>query len=45
MAALAPARALYGGAGFTTCGPFGDYRPSANSTSMSLPLTVPASER
>ena len=31
MDAFAPARALYAGAGFTPCGPFGDYRPSAYS--------------
>jgi putative acetyltransferase len=38
MAAFAPARSLYAGAGFAPCGPFGDYRPSANSTFMTLDL-------
>ena len=38
MAAFAPARALYAGAGFEPCGPFGDYRPSANSVFMTLSL-------
>jgi putative acetyltransferase len=32
--AFAPARALYAGAGFVPCGPFGDYEASANSTFM-----------
>jgi putative acetyltransferase len=32
--AFAPARALYAGAGFAPCGPFGDYRPSPNSAYM-----------
>jgi putative acetyltransferase len=36
--AFAPARLLYASAGFITCGPFGDYRPSPNSTFMSLTL-------
>jgi putative acetyltransferase len=38
MAAFAPARALYAGAGFRLCGPFGDYRPSVNSAFMTLSL-------
>jgi putative acetyltransferase len=33
-----PARSLYTSAGFTPCAPFGDYRPSRNSTFMTLPL-------
>jgi putative acetyltransferase len=41
MAAFAPARSLYAGAGFSACGPFGDYRPSANSTFMTLSLRGP----
>jgi len=32
--AFAPARALYGGAGFVPCGPFGDYGASPNSAFM-----------
>ena len=36
--AFAPARALYAGAGFRLCGPFGDYRPSVNSAFMTLSL-------
>jgi putative acetyltransferase len=38
MDAFAPARSLYTGAGFTPCGPFGDYKPSPNSTFMTLHL-------
>lgn len=38
MVAYAPARALYAQAGFEECEPFGDYRPSANSTFMTLHL-------
>ena len=38
IAAFAPARALYAGAGFEPCGPFGDYLPSPNSTFMTLSL-------
>jgi len=38
MAAFAPARALYARAGFTECGPFGDYRASPTSTFMTLAL-------
>jgi putative acetyltransferase len=40
--AFAPARSLYASAGFITCGPFGDYGPSPNSTFMSLALAVRA---
>lgn len=36
--AFAPARALYAGAGFLPCGPFGDYRASKNSAFMTLVL-------
>jgi putative acetyltransferase len=36
--AFAAARSLYAGAGFTRCGPFGDYLPSTNSTFMTLVL-------
>jgi putative acetyltransferase len=36
--AFAPARRLYAGAGFTSCPPFGDYRPSPNSACMTLVL-------
>jgi putative acetyltransferase len=35
---FAPARALYAGAGFVACEPFGDYEPSRNSTFMTLLL-------
>ena len=38
--AFAPARALYERAGFTTCGPFGDYPDSANSVFMTLALST-----
>ncbi len=38
MGAFAPARALYESAGFTPCGPFGDYSPSPNSTHLTLNL-------
>jgi putative acetyltransferase len=38
MAAFAPARSLYASAGFQPCEPFGDYRPSRNSTFMTLAL-------
>jgi putative acetyltransferase len=38
MAAFGPARSLYAGAGFTPCGPFGDYRPGPNNTFMTLVL-------
>jgi putative acetyltransferase len=40
--AFAPARSLYAGAGFEACGPFADYRPSRNSTFMTMALTVAA---
>lgn len=36
MAGFAPARSLYASAGFQECGPFGGYRPSPNSTFMTL---------
>ena len=36
MPAFAPARSLYANAGFRPCRPFGDYRPSRNSTFMTL---------
>jgi putative acetyltransferase len=42
MDAFAPARSLYARAGFTPCGPFGDYNPSRNSTFMTLSLTAPS---
>jgi putative acetyltransferase len=35
---FAPARSLYAGAGFTECGPFGSYRPSAASAFFTLAL-------
>jgi putative acetyltransferase len=38
QSAFDPARSLYASAGFTQCGPFGDYRPSRNSTFMTLSL-------
>ena len=38
MEAFAPARSLYLRAGFAPCGPFGDYRESANSAYMTLLL-------
>jgi putative acetyltransferase len=41
MSGFAPARSLYAGAGFVPCGPFGDYRPSPNSTFMTLSLNGP----
>jgi putative acetyltransferase len=40
--AFAPARLLYASAGFLTGGPFGDYRPSPNSTFMSVTLAGPS---
>jgi putative acetyltransferase len=36
--AFAPARSLYAEAGFTPCGPFGDYPPGRGNTFMTLPL-------
>jgi putative acetyltransferase len=36
--AFAPARALYAGAGFVPCGPFGDYTESPFNTFMTLTL-------
>jgi putative acetyltransferase len=38
MEAFAPARRMYGRAGFVPCEPFGDYSPSRNSTFMTLAL-------
>jgi putative acetyltransferase len=40
--AFAPARSLYAGVGFVTCGPFGDYRPAASSAFMTLELGTQA---
>lgn len=40
MSAFAPARSLYASVGFSPCGPFGDYRPSRNSSFMTLELTA-----
>jgi putative acetyltransferase len=40
--AFEPARALYRRYGFTSCGPFGDYRDDPNSVYMSLALRGPA---
>lgn len=37
---FAPARALYAGAGFTVCGPFGDYREDPHSVFMTLHLPL-----
>lgn len=37
--AFAAARSLYASAGFAPCGPFADYRPSPNSTHMTLSLS------
>jgi putative acetyltransferase len=39
--AFAPARALYGGAGFRPCAAFGDYSPSPNNVFMTLSLDDP----
>jgi putative acetyltransferase len=36
--AFAPARSLYAQAGFTPCGPFGDYPQGRGNTFMTLPL-------
>jgi putative acetyltransferase len=41
MPAFAPARSLYASAGFSVCGPFGDYSESANKSSMTLTLQAP----
>lgn len=38
MAAFLPAQRLYESAGFTPCGPFGDYRPDPHSVFMTLTL-------
>jgi putative acetyltransferase len=40
--AFARARSLYARAGFTPCGPFGNYRPSCSSNFMMLSLDGPA---
>jgi putative acetyltransferase len=40
---FAPARSLYASAGFRSCGPFGEYSPSRNSTFMTLSLNGPDS--
>ncbi|NME78417.1 GNAT family N-acetyltransferase [Rhodococcus sp. 105337] len=37
---FAPARALYAGAGFVVCGPFGDYRDDPHSVYMTLTLPL-----
>ncbi len=37
---FAPARALYAGAGFTVCRPFGDYRDDPHSVFMTLHLPL-----
>jgi putative acetyltransferase len=42
MDAYAPARALYAGAGFCDCPPFGDYVLDPNSSFMTLELTAVA---
>jgi putative acetyltransferase len=44
MAAFAPARSLYAKAGFEPCEPFGSYRPSPNSTCMTLLLNMLSGE-
>ena len=36
--AFAPARSLYAEAGFTPCGPFGDYHPGRGNTFMTMAL-------
>jgi len=38
--AFAPARSLYAGAGFVSCGPFGDYEASSNSAFMTRALSA-----
>ena len=38
MAAFEPARSLYASVGFVACEPYGSYRPSQNSTFMTLLL-------
>jgi putative acetyltransferase len=43
MSAFAPARSMYTNAGFSPCDAFGDYRPSRNSTFMTLSLNGPGS--
>jgi putative acetyltransferase len=44
MAAFAPARSLYAKAGFEPCEPFGSYRPSRNSTRITLLLNMRSGE-
>jgi putative acetyltransferase len=41
MEALAPARALYEGAGFTPCAPFGAYRRGPHSVYLTIDLGDP----
>src|SRR5258707_11648820 len=41
MDAFAPARALYASAGFSPCGPFGNYTESPSNTFMTLPVDNP----
>jgi putative acetyltransferase len=43
MEAFAPARSLYLSAGFAPCEPFGDYRPSPNTTYMTMSVSGQAS--
>jgi len=43
MPVFAPARLLYASVGFRPCEPFADYRPSPNSTCMTLSLSGPHS--
>jgi putative acetyltransferase len=40
MAAFAPARAMYEGAGFLPCGPFGGYQSSEDNCFMTLDLSM-----
>ena len=40
MAAFGPARSLYASAGFVSCGPFGSYTESPNSTFFTRTLDV-----
>jgi putative acetyltransferase len=44
MTAFAPARALYAGAGFKPCGPFGGYLPSNDNCFMTLDLIAHSSQ-
>ena len=45
MAAFAPARSLYAGAGFEVCPPFGEYTDSPNSVCMTRLLGADAGDR